>query len=539
MHVLPWVSWHSEVLAFLAVLMLASPAVAKLAGKSASESAFFPAASLPLLGIAFLIGMQWMAGLVPFFGDFFVYWAYLALCMASMWLGYSSVRGRPKMLVDMASVVLAGALASAAIALGQAFNVADNIGWIHGMPTPRRPGANLGQPNQLATLLLMGVASALFLCELGKLGAVSTVSIAVLLVTGIAATESRSGVLGYIILNIWWLIKRKPIESQLKPWLVALIGFLFLVLYWYWPLWMAEVFQLEGGVPAENIVAYRRWTIWPQLLQAVLLRPWWGWGFGQVSAAHNAVVGAYPISEAYTYAHNILLDLALGIGLPIAILILLMVSIWALRRSYATRQLVPWYCIAVVIPVLVHSMVEFPYAYAYFLVPVMFMLGTLEGQLNGKPGFRLGFRPMAALIVLAGGLFICSSIEYFKIEEDFRTVRFESLNVGQTPQNYERPTVHLLTQLDALLNGGRLVPRPNMSAQDLELSRVVAMRYPWVATQNRYALSLALNGKLRDAAYQLRVIRAQHGEKTYRKIKEAWKVLATEKYPQLLPLSMS
>ncbi|MBK7549979.1 MAG: pilin glycosylation ligase domain-containing protein [Rhodoferax sp.] len=36
------------------------------------------------------------------------------------------------------------------------------------MQTLRRPGANLGQPNQLATLLLMGMVSLAYLYELAR-----------------------------------------------------------------------------------------------------------------------------------------------------------------------------------------------------------------------------------------------------------------------------------------------------------------------------------------------------------------------------------
>lgn len=538
LHFLPWVSWHSEILAFLATLLLAWSAVVRLVDKSTNSSISFPVAGLPLLGLGVLIGVQWMVGLLPFAGDVFVYWAYLLLCAVSMWFGYSSARARPEMVADLASVILITALASGAIALLQCFELSGNIGWIHGTPILSRPGANLGQPNQLATLLLMGLASAMYIYESRKLGAIPVTFMVTLLMVCLAATESRSGVLGYIGLNCWWFIKRKAIGSQLRLWAVALVGITFVVLYLHWPTLVAEVFLMSGGSPAENTVAYNRWIIWPQLVQAVLLRPWFGWGLGQVSAAHNAVVGAYPVSEAYTYAHNILLDVALGVGLPIAFLLVIAVGVWIWRTSRAIQQMAPWYCMAVVIPVAIHSMVEFSFAYAYFLVPVMLALGTVECHLGGKPLLRIGVKPVALGLLMSAGLLVWSSVEYLAIEEDFRMVRFEALRIGQTPQNYVRPKVYLLTQLDALLYGGRIVPKPNMPVQEMELSRAVALRYPWVATQNRYALSLALNGKTEEAIYQLRVMRAQHGYKTYAKIKTAWVVLANEKYPQLNAIEM-
>lgn len=89
-------------------------------------------------------------------------------------------------------------------------------------------------------------------------------------------------------------------------------------------------------------------------------------------------------------------------------------------------------------------MLEFPFAYAYFLVPVMFAGGALEGALGVKPAFRLGVKPAAAMLLVTTGLMAWSVGEYVAIEEDFRIVRFE------------------------------------------------ALRFPWTATQNRYAQSLDL-----------------------------------------------
>jgi hypothetical protein len=183
-------------------------------------------------------------------------------------------------------------------------------------------------------------------------------------------------------------------------------------------------------------------------------------------------------------------------------------------------------------------MLEFPFAYAYFLVPVMFAVGALEGAVGAKPAFSLGVKPALALVFVTTGVMAWSVVEYIAIEEDFRIVRFEALRIGTTPASYQRPHVVLLTQLDALLHGGRIVPKPGMSAEEVELARKVALRFPWPATQNRYAQSLALNGNPDEAIRQLRVMRALHGEKTYAQIKEGWVNLANEKYPQLRNLTL-
>jgi len=66
----------------------------------------------------------------------------------------------------------------------------------------------------------------------------------------------------------------------------------------------------------------------------------------------------------------------------------------------------------------------------------------------------------------------------------------------------------------------------------------VALRFPWPATQNRYALSLALNGNPAEALRQMKVMRALHGEANYLQIRKNWEALAAGKYPQLTQIAL-
>jgi len=537
LHFLPWVSWHGEVMAFLAVLLLAWHGVVNAIKRRDPAAVSFPAAALPFLTLASLIWLQAAVGSITFFGDALVFTLYVALCVLGMVLGRAS-HSHSNTYTLLAGTLLLGAFLSALIAFAQVFELWEGSALISRMPQLRRPGGNIGQPNQLATLLLMGLASLMFLYESKKLGALAAALLALTLLTGVAATESRTGVLSLGLLMLWWFAKRRSLDFRLSPWVVSCGGVAFLGLFWYWPSLMDAVQQTGGLVAQVNVSVGTRWLVWPQLIEAVLQRPWWGWGLGQVSTAHNAVVSAYAVSEPFTYAHNIVLDLAVGIGLPLTALLVLVTSLWLWRRMRSARQLAPWYCLALIVPVAVHSMLEFPFAYAYFLVPVMFAVGALDGSLGIKPAFRLGVKPALTMLLVTTGLMAWSVVEYVAIEEDFRIVRFEALRIGSTPASYQRPHVVLLTQLDALLHGGRIVPKPGMSADELELARKVALRFPWPATQNRYAQSLALNGNPDEAIRQLLVMRALHGDAAYAQVRAGWTVLAHEKYPQLQTLRL-
>lgn len=551
LHFPPWVSWHSEVLCFFSALLLAWYGFVMEVRKDHSYRLSLPVTVLPLIALAFIAIIQGALGLITFRGDIFVFGLYVALCIICFALGFASSsqvlsfradaheehRQSPALTL-LAFTLTVGAFASAVVAFVQVFDLWEPATWINRMPQLRRPGGNLGQPNHLATLLLMGMASLLFLYESGKLKAFPSVLVFLVLCTALAATESRTGVVSFLVLSGWWFLKNQRVGFHVSPRTIALTVVGFLVLFWVWPSIFAFVQHSSGFGVEVNTAAGSRLLVWPQLLEAVALRPWWGWGIHEVSEAHNAVAHAYAVSEPFSYSHNILLDLAVGMGVPLTILLVLVTGVWLWRRVRIANQLLPWYCLAVALPVAVHSMLEFPFAYAYFLVPVMFSLGALEGMAGAKPVLRVGVRSAAALLLGVSFLAAWSVVEYVGIEEDFRVARFEALRLGQTPGDYQRPKIVFLTQLGALLEGARISPKPGMKAEELELAKKVALRYPWTATQNRYALSLALNGNPDEALRQLRVMRAMHGEKTYTEIKANWTTLAQEKYPLLRDLTL-
>jgi O-antigen ligase len=531
MHLLPWVSWHSEVLAFLALLLLASELCFQI---FANRQRYLHVPRSMIAG-AFLILVlvaQYSAGVITYFGDALVLFFYVSLCVIAVTVG-----AHKNSLTCLPVAMLLAALISTALALTQALGVWNDLTWIAGVTSSRRPGANLGQPNQFATLLLMGMASLAYLYESRRLGKTIGGLLLALLVLGLALTESRTGLLSLLLMAAWVLAYRRIVGLRTQPVAVGLTVAGLLGLLWVWPTFIAY-FQAGGGVEGGVSVsmdtsAGTRLLVWPQLITAVLQRPWFGWGLREVSEAHNAVLHSYTSGEAFSYAHNIVLDLAVGMGIPLTVIAMLIVAVWTYRRVLAVKTLLAWYCLALILPMAVHSMLEFPFAYAYFLLPTMLAVGVLEKQLAPLKMIPVSRATAFGLIGGLTVLMVWSAVEYVQVEEDFRVARFEVLHIGYTPSDYQRPRIILLTQLDALLEGVRMVPEPRMGVERIEFSRRVAMRYPWTATQNRYALSLALNGNATEARRQIQVMRAMHGEATHRSIMGSWKELSETKYPQL------
>jgi O-antigen ligase len=547
LHFLPWVSWHNEVLAFFSALFLACTLLVTDIKKTRYATLTLPITVLFFMAFATVAAIQAASGLITFAGDAAVVGFYVVLCCICVTMGYisgtQSVSEKSTLskltghsansdVTLLAVGLLIGAVMSAVVAFAQVFDLWEEVNWIVRMPVTRRPGGNLGQPNQLATLLIMGIASLLFLYESRKLSAVPAAALLFPLVAAVAASESRAGFLSFFALVFWFFAKRSRVKFTFTGGAVAAVTAGFMTLFLVWPLFITTIQVLESGA-VVNVQPGTRFIVWPQLIEALSLKPWWGWGIGRVSEAQNAVAHLYPTGEAFTYSHNIVLDLALGVGAPLTVLIVAASGVWVYRRAQVANHLLSWYCVAACLPLAVHSMLEFPFAYAYFLVPALFLLGVLDGLTAVRALLHLRVASLAAFLLIPSAFMAWSVIEYLTIEEDFRVVRFEGLRIGKAPENYEKPNILVLTQLDALLKGGRIVPKPGMSFEEIELAKSVALRFPWTATQNRYALSLALNGHPSEAVRQMQVIRALHGESTYQEIRLSWAKQAKDKYPQL------
>lgn len=552
LHFLPWMSWHTEVIVFFAVFLCAWTSLFQLLSDKRPRQLRLPYLVLPFLMLALTAVVQAMTGVMTFGGDAFVWVCYSVMCILCLAFGFASNKqtqtpetalstggASDSVLTLFTFTLILGSFASAIVALVQVLELWQHSAWINLMPQLRRPGGNLAQPNHLATLVLMGIASLAFVYESGKLKKPSSILILLTLCIGLAVTESRTGVLSMLVLSCWWGIKKNKIAGRVSSRLVLLTVVGFLIFFLTWPSILTFIQQQSADGSAEvNTKAGVRLVVWPQLLEAVTHRPLWGWGLGEVAKAHNSVAHDYLVSEPFSYAHNILIDLALGIGIPLTSVVVVLAAVWFWRRIRHVAHVQTWYCVAVVLPLAIHSLLEFPFAYAHLIAPALFAVGVLEGRLKPESGFAINVRLTAVLMFVTGLLASWSVVEYLEIEEDFRVARFEALNIGQKPANHEAPNVILLTQLKALLTATRTGPKPGMSSAELDIVKKTALRYPWSATQNRYALSLALNGNHDEAIRQLKVIRALHGERVYVSIKNYWMELGDTKFPQLKLIPM-
>jgi O-antigen ligase len=535
LHLPPWISWHNEVLVFVGLAVFAWNTVGTSVSKNSwSGTLLLPISSVLPIGLILIAIGQYEIGRIALGGDAIVLVLYLISGLAAISLG-ANATSKERVVMALACTFFVGGVLSVGIALAQSFDVWNTSPAIAPLFNFRRPGANLTQPNQLATLLLFAWASLLYLYLTSVVGKLALFVGTFWLLLGVAITESRTGLVSASILIGWCFFHRKTVCSNIPQHILysGVVSYFTCLLFWPTILEAFWMRTAQIGESSINTAAGTRLEVWPQLWEAAVQKPWVGWGMLNVPAAHNAVVDTYARSEPFSYAHNIVLDAFIGVGAPVTVLIVAGVVLWFVSQLSKPKDPVSWYCIAAILPLCVHSMLEFPFAYSYLLFPILLLVGVIDSK--SSRWIRMSISNWVVAIFLFGvtcvGAF--SIYEYVKIEEDFRVARFEALNVGEVPSDYQSPSVYVLTQLDVLLKATRTDPKPNMTLDQVENLRLATMRYPWTAMQNRYALSLALNGNPDEATRQLKVMRVMHGEKTYAVIRANWNELGISKFPQL------
>lgn len=532
-HYRPWVNFHSELLAFLGLLGLL---VSVLLHQR--SLAVLPRTSVWIAVAMVVPWLQYAAGISFFAGDALLLSLYLSGLLAAVFVGYTFTHADADhpayRLTGLMHALWIAAMVSAAIGLAQWLNVDSPLGmYVVQSDVGDRAMGNLGQPNQLATLLLMGMSAFAYVFERQVIGRLAFVLGIGLMTVVLILTQSRAGMLSVVVVTAYLMWKKTTVKSRLSGKAVAwwaacfLIGTLALP-YLNELLLLSDVRSIRAAEPINQ-----RLRMWQQVAYAVMQSPWVGYGWNQTPTAQAAGAIAFPGSIPYTYAHNFVMDMLAWNGLPLGLLLTGAIAYWFVTRIRASARLDAVHAMACLLPLAVHSMLEYPFAYAYFLIAAGLMVGVIEAAQVPAKTIVLNVRWAWGFLALWVPISSYLTYEYFLIEEDFRVVRFESLRIGKTPETYNPPQVWMISHMAAMLRSRRLTIEPNMQKADLENLRLVSKRFADNVPHFRYALALALNGDPAGANHQLAIIRGMYGDAYYAACQGELRRLQNEKYPQL------
>lgn len=530
-HFPPWTSFHAEAPAFGAAALL-------LLACCASRTSHIGRPTATLLVLVTTAWLQWATGLLRYAGDAWVVTAYLVTFASAWFWAATHERGsnQPQPLELMMAVIMVLGLLTALQAIAQWLQLEHHFrGWVHSSASVRSTG-NLGQPNQAATLLLMAIAAAGALVVRQRIGL--AVAWAWFLVGGwaVVLTQSRTALLSATLMVMAFVAL-----TMVRP---ALRAYRWHAITWLGALfaggWLLQSLHWDGvrpAVGAEVMTAVGlRPVLWSQLAAALWDDPWFGYGWLQVSSAQQAGSAHVPGIEQVNYSHNVLIDAFIMLGVPSSLLLLGLTLVWTRERLKRLRgdDGTATTALFMLAPFCVHSMLELPHAYAYFLVFAGILIGIVASRTR-DPDARTRAVPRVVLagfatsfIVLLAALFV----EYAAVEEDFRVNRFENRRLGRTPDDYVLPNLRLLTQFEGLLRAMRLRAGRDMASADLDTLVGSARRYTWAPLQFRAALALALNGRPQEARQHLEVIKAMFTSEIYEEGRSQWLAQQVQ-YPEL------
>ncbi|MEK8051681.1 Wzy polymerase domain-containing protein [Ideonella sp. DXS22W] len=296
--------------------------------------------------------------------------------------------------------LLGAGLASTVVAWVQVFMP----GWADGslIATSGLPGravGNLRQPNHLCSLLLWAMVAAVALHELGRLPRRALAAVVALLVVGVELTASRTGAVGLGVLMLWGLLDRRL--SRTARWTLAATPLLYALAYgamaWYGELAhqaLGAEARIDAGGLGDGGSRNGRSNIWRNALALIQAQPWLGVGFGEFNFAWTLTPFPGRPTAFFDHTHNLMLQLAVELGLPRAGLVLALLA-WALwqggRRAMAAPSAAGSAGRAALVLVLLaglHSLVEYPLWYAYFLLPAAFAWGFVLGLPDPAAGLQ-------------------------------------------------------------------------------------------------------------------------------------------------------
>lgn len=498
-HYMPWLTFSSEMFTYASLFCLLAYYWDRALKIPQMQWLWFAIALIPL--------GQWCFGIELYFSKALLSSCYLFGFGAATVLGVNLSRevGSEKILKGLSFVSFIVGVISACIALCQWF------GWDKGlwgvMPLRGdRVYANFAQPNNMATFLLMSLMGAWYLFEKKAISKFVSLFGCILIIFVIALSQSRTPWIASCILTAYILFKYEKDTYRLRRKGVLLWPIFYILCLLSLP-YISASFIHDGvaHIGVSNVIerastSHARLGIWAQMLYAIREQPWFGYGWNQTSVAQ--IMGANFIShdERTNSAHNIILELLVWNGVILGSLIIAYLSYWIFKLNQAVKTKETLIATLMVIPVFVHSMLEFPQNYAYFLFPVGFLLGLIQSEI--KEG-----KCITLTSSVNTGILVASILLYGLIWRDYDNAvqtlaesrQHAESGVFKQPKN----NIILLTEYRSRAQWYYLNRFSYVDQQQLNEIRKVVLVSPTNYDLFKYAQLLAFNGQTQQAMRQL------------------------------------
>ncbi|MGQ4611607.1 Wzy polymerase domain-containing protein [Acinetobacter junii] len=504
-HTYPWVTFSSELATFAAALTLFTLFL--------NRNIQIPKLQLYILPVAFVPILQWSFGLVFDFSVALLSTAYLFGFWVMVVMGYNlslQTDAREQLMKQVCWLLLIIASVTSLMAMVQWLGFESSVYGIMQLKG-NRPYANFGQPNNLATFLIISLMGALFLYEKHKASLWLLIPSSLSILFAICLTQSRTSLLVCIFICIYWVIKQYKNKPRLN--FIKLFGWAatyFLIAGYLLPI-IAQVMTTSVGEAVTHTASlaqragsgHERLGMWMQIIHAIGERPWFGYGWNQTSVAVVESIHFNTVQVWFNSAHNIVLDLLVWNGLPLGFLIIAYFAIWLFWLSKNAKDTISIVAILMVSAILMHAMLEFPQRYAYFLLPMGFLLGLIQAQTPQLKGITIQKN-------LVRCVWLISVIVLLLIWRDYKLFQDNSRLIFKGKQPTEEilgsSRILLLTQFEKRLDWIALDPKTRFSEAQLSEYAEMVKNKATPYNLKKFAQVLVYNQKNEEAEKYLYVL---------------------------------
>lgn len=407
-HLYPLTSFYSEWLAFA----LGLGVMTVWMDDRLQARAGIPWVALSPFALAVLLMVHGLLGWSPYFGQALTGALYLAWAGLMIMAGraLAQIWGVEKLILVIASALAAGALLSAAAGIIQFYELKTPLNaWVAQSRGAALFG-NLAQTNHFASHATLGLLSLAYLSLRGRRAAWVALPCTLPLLFVLGLSGSRSVWLFLLAALALAAGLRTVTRDDANRRLFIVVGVMVIVYFlmqmavqagWIRPAEQEAVTAVDRLFSSPGSISdrFRLWgAAWALWLEHPLQGLGWG-GFAADYYRHVTAIDADNLYGLYQNSHNIVLHLLAETGLIGGLLLVVPLLIWIFHVLRAPRDARLWWLLGLTGVFAIHSMLEYPLWYAYFLGVAALLLGIADTPAMAMRRIRL----LAFVLLLAGG----------------------------------------------------------------------------------------------------------------------------------------
>jgi O-antigen ligase len=463
----------------------------------------------------------------------YLLWASALICLASL---LRRELGLERVVTTLARFIVAGAAASAVIGWAQHID-SDALGALMMPRSPIRVWANLGQSNQLADYLSLGLVSTAYLYAAGKMRVRWAAPILLALTYILSLTGSRASwvyLLGLTALSgVFFVLDRSQINRRLLwfsgaallalavvPWLVIQLA----------PAGMEWAPNASARLDPEVFAAEERPRIWKAAWMMFEQAPVLGVGLRRFVWHHFVLNAQFPPPRVVGFtdhAHNLPLHVLAEMGLVGTILLVATAVWWVVGLLRQPRTAAHWWVWGAALVLTVHSMLEYPLWYTFFLGAAAVVLGMGEARTIKLSLFQQGRSGRWLLLALLGigWVVLGQLVRDYLLLENFLAFRYRYMHATAEVNRQAKdllldihrgsllaPYVELGLSRAISIDGDHLADKLMINGRAMELFPTDDMTY-------REAMLLGLHGDNAQAQLQWNLAAASYPEEEERALR--------------------